>query len=179
MNSKDYIVGFAVGLLFVAFIFFIVWKIKGAASLKGEYDERQELVRGRGYKYALFAVMGVLALYMITEAWAGALPVPGSVIAFTTILIGAIVYALYCMKNGAFFGVNNSYKAYRIILILVVLTNGISAFLHVRAGELIVNGQLTLGPSMQILAVLGFAIVWIAMEVQIRRDREEAADEES
>ena len=179
MNNRDYMMGFAVGLVVVIILFVIIWKVNGRAPMKGEYDERQDLIRGRGYKYAFFSVIGLLAVYMIAEGWAGQLPVAGSIVAFAILLVGVMIYAIYCMRNGAFFGIHNNYKSYRIILIAVVLINALSAYLHIRAGEMIVDGQLTLGPTMQVLTTICFAVILIAMEMQLRHDRGEAEIEDS
>ena len=52
-----------VGILLVFVIFAIVWKVSGSKSLKGDYDERQMLIRGIGYKYAFFTNLILLAIY--------------------------------------------------------------------------------------------------------------------
>ena len=48
-------------------IFALVWKFS-KKTMKGKFDERQELVRGRGYKYASFTLLGLITLDLLAES---------------------------------------------------------------------------------------------------------------
>ena len=52
MASTEYILGFAAGLVAILIVFAVIRKATGGKTLKGEYDERQQLIRLKGYMYA-------------------------------------------------------------------------------------------------------------------------------
>ena len=54
--STSYAAGLAFGIVTALIIFALIWKFS-KKSMKGTFDERQELVRGRGYKYASFTML--------------------------------------------------------------------------------------------------------------------------
>ena len=57
--STSYAAGLAFGIVTALIIFAVIWKFS-KKSMKGTFDERQELVRGRGYKYASFTMLSLL-----------------------------------------------------------------------------------------------------------------------
>ena len=175
-----YAAGFAVGLIGVLVVFFIIWKVKGNVS-KGHYDERQELLRGRGYKYAFFTVMGLLSAYLVADGMGlmEILPFTSAAMAFAILIIGVLVYALYCIKNDAYFGVGMNKKSYVILLLFVVGINAFSVIMDFMTGSYD-GGKIALGPSMQILCVIVFSVILIALLVKDRKtaDEEDEEDEE-
>lgn len=173
-----YAAGFAVGLIGVLVVFFIIWKVKGSIS-KGYYDERQELIRGRGYKYAFFTVMGLLAAYLVADG-TGVLemiPFTGAAIAFAILIAGVLVYALYCIKYDAYFGVGMNKKSYKILMLFVIGINAFSVIMDFMTGSYD-GGKIALGPSMQILCVIVFSVILIALQVKDRKAAIEEAEEE-
>ena len=66
--STNYAMGLAFGIVTALIIFAIVWKFS-KKSIKGTFDERQELVRGRGYKYASFTMLGLLVIDLLIESF--------------------------------------------------------------------------------------------------------------
>ena len=68
MKSAEYATGMAVGIIAALALFFIIWKFN-KTKLKGQFDERQELVRGRGYKYACFTLLGLAVLDLLLEGF--------------------------------------------------------------------------------------------------------------
>ena len=66
--STSYATGLAVGIVTALIIFALSWKFS-KKSMKGTFDERQELVRGRGYKYASFTMLGLMVLDLLLESY--------------------------------------------------------------------------------------------------------------
>ncbi|MBQ3923919.1 MAG: hypothetical protein II696_00185 [Firmicutes bacterium] len=174
-----YAAGFAVGIIFVFAVFFIMWKWKGV-NLSGKYDERQELIRGRGYKYGFFAVLALVAVYMIVDSMGlgPAIPFENSAILFAILIVGVVVYAVYCIRNDAYFGIGMNKKSYYILIIFVIVINGIAAVMNLM-NEPFENGKLSLGPCMEILCVLAFAVILIALVIKNREDAKEAEAEDA
>ena len=134
------LVGVAVGLVVVALCFKYV-KIRKGSNF--EYDERQQLARGNGFKYAYVTSIvynGVLCLLTVTGI---PLPVEQSVLIMMGILLTVLVYAVYCIQHDAYVSLNEN--ANRLMIVFTVL-GGINTFIgamHVIHGTMIEDGILT------------------------------------
>lgn len=82
---------------------------------KCQYDERQEIVRGRGFKYGFFTIMIcniVIGLLMRgdalkTETW--------MLFLFAATLLAILVHVCYCIWNDGYFALNE--KPRRVMLV--------------------------------------------------------------
>lgn len=176
--STSYAAGLAFGIVTALIIFVVIWKFSKKA-MKGQFDERQELVRGRGYKYACFTLLGLITVDLLAESfgWFETLPFTRELALFAIILIGVMVYALYCIKNDSYFGVGTDTRTYRAVMWVVIVSNAISAFSNLRDGAM-VDGKLEFGRCASLLFVISFVIIMIALYVKkIRADREESDEE--
>ena len=177
--STSYGAGLAFGIVTALIIFALVWKFS-KRSMKGTFDERQELVRGRGYKYACFTMLGLLVLDLLIESLDAfeTLPVTRSLAIFIMILAGVMVYALYCIKNDSYFGVGTDTRTYRAVMWIVIVCNAISGFSGLREGA-IEDGKLAFGPCASLLFCLAFVIIMISLSVKQRNmAKEEAAEDD-
>jgi len=177
--STSYGTGLAFGIVTALIIFALVWKFS-KRSMKGTFDERQELVRGRGYKYACFTMLGLLVLDLLIESLDAfeTLPVTRSLAIFIMILAGVMVYALYCIKNDSYFGVGTDTRTYRAVMWIVIVCNAISGFSGLREGA-IEDGKLAFGPCASLLFCLAFVIIMISISVKQRNlAKEEAAEDD-
>ena len=75
--------GFAVGIVLVIIIAKICNRNR---KMKTEYDERQNIVRGNGYKYGFYAMMIYAALLVVLGVAEIDLPAESCVTAFSIIL---------------------------------------------------------------------------------------------
>ena len=177
--STSYGAGLAFGIVTALIIFALVWKFS-KRFMKGTFDERQELVRGRGYKYACFTMLGLLVLDLLIESLDAfeTLPVTRSLAIFIMILAGVMVYALYCIKNDSYFGVGTDTRTYRAVMWIVIVCNAISGFSGLREGA-IEDGKLAFGPCASLLFCLAFVIIMISISVKQRNlAKEEAAEDD-
>ena len=176
--STSYATGLAVGIVTALIIFALIWKFS-KKSMKGTFDERQELVRGRGYKYACFTMLGLMVLDLLLEGYNAfdTLPVSRTLAIFFMILAGVMVYALYCIKNDSYFGVGTDVRTYRAVMWIVIVCNAVSGFTGLRSGAM-ENGKLSFGPCASLLFCLAFVIIMITIRVkQSKMAKEEAEDE--
>lgn len=177
--STGYATGLAVGIAAALILFAIVWKLN-KKIMKGQFDERQELVRGRGYKYACFTLLCLLVVDLIAESYGvfDSTPLTREIAIFVMILAGVMVYALYCIKNDSYFGVGTDTRTYRAVMWVVIVSNAISGFSNLKDGAM-VNGKLAFGPCASLLFCLAFVIIMIALYVKkYRLDKEEAAEDD-
>ena len=178
MISKEYAAGFAVAILTALIIFIIIWKF-GKTSMKGKFDERQELVRGRGYKYACFTILGLIALDMLADSFKffETTPLTQTLVLFFILLTGVMVYAIYCVRNDSYFGVGQDTRRYRALMWIIAACNAVSAVTGFMEGA-IVNGKLNFGPCAALLICIAFAILGIAYYARKRETAVEEAGED-
>ena len=180
MISKEYAAGFAVAILTALVIFVIIWKF-GKQSMKGKFDERQELVRGRGYKYACFTILGLIALDMLAESFGvfNTTPLTQTLVLFCILLTGVMVYAIYCVRNDSYFGVGQDTRRYRALMWIIAVCNAVSAVTGFMEGA-VINGKLNFGPWAALLICIAFAILGISYYARKREVvMEEAAEDAS
>lgn len=109
--SEAFIVGLFCGLGLVALIGFLIgFFAQKARKEKGippaEYDERQELIRHRGYRLAYKSLIIYLLAYTVLDAfgvkwcytWSGM---------FLGILFSLMVFVIYCIYKDAYFRVSD------------------------------------------------------------------------
>lgn len=177
--STSYAAGLAFGIVTALLVFAIVRKFTKKAIRTGTFDERQELVRGRGYKFAFFVLLWMLVLDLLLESINAfeTLPVSRTLAIFIMLLAGLTVYALYCIKNDSYFGVGTDTRAYRAVMWIVIVCNGISGFMGLKDGAM-VDGKLSFGPCASLLFCLCFIIIMISISVKQRNLAEEEAAED-
>ncbi len=176
--SSSYATGLAAGILAALIIFALIWKFK-RNTMKGTFDERQELVRGRGYKYACFTILILLTIDLILESYGifETLPVTRPLTIFFMILAGVMVYAFYCIKNDSYFGVGTDTRTYRAVLWIVIVCNAISGFSGLKDGAM-VDGKLSFGPCASLLFCIAFIAVLISLTIKQRNLAKEEAEED-
>ena len=176
--STSYAAGLAFGIVTALIIFALVWKFS-KKSMKGTFDERQELVRGRGYKYACFTFLGLLTLDLLIESLDAfeTLPVSRTLAIFFIILVGIMVYALYCIKNDSYFGVGTDTRTYRAVMWIVIVCNAISGFSGLKDGA-VIDGKFAFGPCASLLFCLAIVIIMITLRIKQRKMAEEEAAED-
>ena len=148
-KSMEYVIGFVVGVL-IAFIvlrvlFYFVEKTKKKAG-RCEYDERQELMRGRGFKYGFFTLMIYCMLYGMLEG-----VLDGNMIFYENegtgyvvgVIIALMVFAVYCIWNEAYMANNETPATVYLLLGGVGLLNLIVGVANTLHGELLIDGKLT------------------------------------
>lgn len=122
--NLEYILGFLCGGLigFILILFVLKWTKKDGSS-KCKFDERQQIVRDRGFKYGFF----VLALCNILYAGVNAL-LDGKLIdtpvgILLCVIISVVVYACYCIWNEGYFALNENPRRVLIAFVLIALLN--------------------------------------------------------
>lgn len=117
------IAGVAVGILLVAVLLKWVRTDKGQ---KAQMDERQELIRGRGFKYGFFSFLILTGLYTLIGTIVDLsfiVFIGNTLILCVIILISAGIYICYCIKNDAYLAINENPKRVSIMLLFVAAIN--------------------------------------------------------
>lgn len=142
MNNRSYILGFVFGMVLVAIVCFVLHLIK--REKRSDYDERQEAVRGKGFKLAYFTALFTLLLGGIAEcildaAWCGLFT-----LAMVAVWTSISVFTTYCVIKDAYFTLRSKR---RLLIAIFCFAGAVNLFIGIRsiaAGELIEGGMLSL-----------------------------------
>lgn len=128
--------GVIIGIILIAFLFKFTRK---DGSVKCKYDERQQLIRGRGFKYGFFTMIVCEALVIL---FGGILEmfVERNIISFFGICLGVVVYASYSLWNDGYIALNENPKRLMIVFAVLSLMNIVIGISNILNGTLIENG---------------------------------------
>lgn len=162
--------GMLIGFFLVAI--FVTLAVKGDDK-KAKFDERQELVRGRGFKYSFVGVIGYNGVVYALDLLGINLHMRPAISSLICVLVGATIYAGYCIWNDGYFALN---QRRGIILMLIGvggilnLAFGIAAIVN---GTIWINDQLSIR-SMNLFCGIMCIVIWSIMLAKYLKDRKEA-----
>ncbi len=117
-------VGMAIGLMVGLVIAVILLKIANKDhKVKTQYDERQELIKGKGYKYSFYTMIFLEVVVMLLEMSGISLPLENYLLHTGAVLVGCLVLCIHSIWNGVYWGLNNNHKRYGIIIAIAVILN--------------------------------------------------------
>ncbi len=164
-----FVIGLAIGLLVVAIVFAVT---KKGNETKNQFDERQELVRGKGFKYGFFTMMITNAALLFLKILEVALFSNMEVAMTASIVIGVSVFASYCIWNDGYFALNENRKSLLIIFGLIGALNLVIGIGNIFAGVIIENGALTFR-STNLFCSLMFIVVFVVLLLKHIKDGKE------
>ena len=164
------IVFLVVSIMVISIVAVIYTKKSGCADNKNKFDERQNEIRGKAYKYAL-STMGICGLiyFFITmvSGWGFA---EDGVSVLILLFLGGTVSSVYVIFNDSFFGLTEkagtvSRRSFWVTGVIVCAGNGYNAVRVITDHELIKNGLLTSKCLCLVLAVY-FLIILISLGIK-------------
>lgn len=140
---------------------------------KAEFDERQQLARGKAYKAGFYTLLvGLLAVYLIpifTE-WQ---PKDTALLPFAVICVGVTVFACVAVANDAYLGIRQNPRAMLLVIGIVVVGN-LTAGFSVMESVGFADGLAVENSMNFIIAAMGL-IILAALAIRLRmaaRDEE-------
>lgn len=143
MNSAEF-AGIFSGLVIGIILVIVLLRLtKKDYSLRCMYDERQQLVRGRGFKYGFFTLM----IYDIFYGW-GMDALDQQYIDDVTAMIfgvclGVAVYASYCIWHEGYFSLNENPKRVLLVFGILAVLNFIIFAVQILHGTVMEDGVIT------------------------------------
>ena len=160
MNTKVS-VGMAMGLMVGLVICVVLFKIANKDhKVKTQYDERQELIKGKGYTYGFYTMMFMEVVVMLLEMSGIELPIENYLVHTIAILVGALVLCAHSIWNGVYWGLNNNRKRYAIILVIAVILNIIPVAAATAHDSLAGHGINSI-PVLNIIVLVWMAIIGV------------------
>lgn len=169
--------GLYAGLICGLFLVTLFVKItKKDGSFRNKYDERQSVVRGRGYKLGFFTLVS----YNIINGFSGLLLEKPLMDQFTAIMAGVClataIYAVYCIWHDAYFSLNDNPVKALLIFGMLGAVNLVLGSVNVMNGEAITNGVLNFRSTSFICGIL-FIIIFAALLAKRIKNRNGAEQE--
>lgn len=169
------LLGLLIGFCLLILIFSL--SIKGP-ELKEQYDERQELERGRGFKYAFFTMLIYFLIMFIINIAGIPLAADASVLYCCGVLLGVLVYMVYCIWHESYFSLNQNMFSIMVSLGLIGLINFVIGLSHLIAGTLVENGRLTFRVLNLLCSFLFFALFLTMLLKKIVSSKGDSAGED-
>lgn len=139
------LVGVLTGIVIGIFFLIIFFKLtKKDGSIKCKFDERQELVRGRGFKYSFFTLVIYDAfIAFLSESLALNRYMDSILLSLIGIFTAVLIYVSYCIWNEGYFSLNENPKKVLIGFAVIALFNFIIGFMNIKENGMFENGVLT------------------------------------
>lgn len=154
----SYTLGLLVGFTFTIFFCLLVSLKKKEGK---RYDERQQIVRGIGYKYAFFSIVLFFSVAALVSEIVEKQFMTRSAETIIGLCVGVAVYVVYCILNDGYFAINENRRSVLITIAIIGVINiviGVDQIVH---GEIIKDGVITEKCSNVVVGAL-FAAVFIA-----------------
>ena len=103
-------------IIFIMALIFLLLVIKFGGK-KANYDERQELIRGKGFKYGFLAMIIVDAFLAVVVR---KIQLEQQLLVLTPLFIGLWVFSIYVLWNSAYFAINQKRSKWLSWLFLLV-----------------------------------------------------------
>lgn len=176
-HNTGMLVGIAIGAIVGILVVILLLKItKTNGKIRCEFDERQEALRGKGFKYAFFTLLGCNCIYGFLWTGFGNLPIDAGTFMILAVLIGIGVYATYCIWRDCYFSLNENRSKLMIVFAVCGGSNlviGISNLLH---GKGIENGVMNYR-CINLFCGLLFVEIFIALLLRHFRNEESCEEE--
>lgn len=164
--------GIVAGILFAIFTLALTKKDN---NVKCKFDERQEYIRGRGFKYGFFSMLISNALFVCMNLAEIPLFAEFEVLILIGCAIGIGFWVVYCIWNEGYFALNEDKKKLMILFAVIAIMNFIIGGIQLARGRVIQNGKLTCD---SINFICGFLFVVIFLTMLLKKVCRDGEDEQ-
>lgn len=170
--------GIAFGIILGLVIAVILLRVANTnKKIKTDYDERQQMIRGKGYMYGFYTVLVYQALMVVFHTSGLELPIADFSLDFLGVMIGVTFVCSYCIWNHVYWGLNNDHKRYYIIFGACLVLNAIPIIGGGASGNLMEDGKIGL-PALNISVIAMMVIILIVMGIREIADRNMKEEED-
>lgn len=134
MNTA-YVAGTVCGVLAVALVCWLISRInKKNGAEKKDYDERQQAIRDKGFRFAYLSLLGYMAVFALLHSLD---IITGNVSGwlFVGVILSLLVHIVYSIYMDAYFRVSDSPRSYIILFAILGAINIIYGVLKRMNGE--------------------------------------------
>ena len=171
MENISYVVGFATGFIIVLVIALIIRKTAKKKGWSDDFDERQQIARGKAYKSGLFTTLIATSIFAVLyAAFEGKLPVEISFVTvlFTILILGVLVFAIQSIWTDSYVSFRNKPTSNLVLFIILSVLQIGMYFLKTKDGEM--------GTSCLIVGI-ALGIIAINMVIKMIYDKQHKEDD--
>lgn len=167
MNSPHFVLGFFTGLMIVFIIALVVSLIVKKKNGPAKYDERQELLRGRAFKYAFWVLIAYLCLNGLLQVGTGLEWADLMTSSFIGICLSLTVFVVICIMNDAYFAFNQKPRLYLVMFGILIAVNLTAGILNLTDNDVrfVTEGKLNFHV-LSFVVVVVFLAVFIALAIK-------------
>jgi hypothetical protein len=173
-NIFDILTAVAVFLVLFLIIMIIRKKLTGNNE---HYDERQILVRGKGYKISFMTTILLNVFYAVFFYGPSKDIVSPQFVVITITFIGLAIYAIYCIFNDAYLQVGQKVGAWMAVLAFVIACNLIAFFVSSTKG--FTEDGLATGSSLNLMMAVLFGAILVSFLIKRFMEKRGDSHEES
>lgn len=138
--SIEYIAGVIVGILVAALVLWLIGR-KVKSKCPAQYDERQQIARGKAYCVGFFTILIYCLLYAIVSA-VGVKWCQDGVAMFIGCFVGITAFVISAIRHDAYFGINEDVKTMMRLGTVIVFFCFLGGFIQIFNGEMVEDGLL-------------------------------------
>ena len=174
---NEYALGVMFGILIAVLIVTIISLVKRRkTSGCDEFDERQQLIRGKAYQHAFIVTLCVAALYGGLVAITERAYMADGVAALLVTFIGIGEFGAESILRDAFYTARNRPKTYILLYLACILSQIAGAVGHIRNNDLVQDGVLTMNV-LPLACIVLFSVILICLVVKAAQKPKEDEDE--
>ncbi len=167
--STAYIAGIVCGVLAVALVCWLISRINKKNGVeKKDYDERQQAIRDKGFRFAYLTLLGCMAVLALLHSLD---IVTGNISGwlFIGVILSATVHVVYSIYKDAYFRVSDSPRSYIVLFGVLGPVNLIMGAVKRISGE--VEGVFPTTEDLNLIVGVMLAIVAISILIKLRLDK--------
>ncbi len=169
--------GIVVGVIIGMLVVLVCWFQKRVSGKPENYDERQQIIRGRGYSYGFATLVAELMIYglCITEDTVSKIIDP-AVVMMGMIFVSGIVVVAYNVMHDAYFGFRKAGARMTYIWLALALSQLAIVASIISEGNYLENGRIGLGIGLASETSAFFLICFLIVSLKRILDRRESAE---
>lgn len=152
-------------LLGILIVYIILIMTKKDGSIRCNYDERQQEVRGKGFRNGFFTMLGYYGFIAFLQILEIPIPADIEIISITGGLLGICVYAVYCIWNDAYFALNERKNTILIIFAAIAVINIGVGIMNIMIGTMFQYGKITFR-GLNLLCGLVFIVIFLTLLIK-------------
>ena len=166
-KNMPYVLGFATGLIIVGVVALVIGLILKKKNGLSKYDERQELIRGRAFKYAYWTLAAYLCFNGLLQVGTGIVWADLMTSSFIGIFLSLTVFVVICIKNDAYFAFNQKPRVYLILFGIIIAVNLACGILNLTDNDVqfVTDGMLNFH-ILSFLIVIVFLVIFISLAIK-------------
>lgn len=139
-------------------------------KIKCKYDERQEIIRCKGFKYGFFTLLIFDAAYGLVDLTMEKPVADTLLVLMAGIVLSILVYAGYAIWHESYFALNENPKRVMISFSVIAIINFVLTGIYASEGWLIRDGKLTFYWT-NLMAGMMFFVICIILGLKILSSR--------